>query len=190
MTLLFFVILFFLYGLWIIRTLNRNSYWLAANINCPTTTSTQICKVHQSCVSVLVQNTYRISSSPRWGNPPSSGPPSRPHPPHRQIPGTAARGTLASEWTPLWESELQRTGREGWAWGDTDNENMGWKMRAGIERLKIEGAKRAFETEKTCRDRKIWCEFCRKDSPLAPLSTKPKPSLSFFCRSTVFSLMM
>lgn len=26
--------------------------------------------------------------------------------------------------------------------------------------------------------------------PLAPLSTNPKPSLSFFCRSTVFSLMI
>lgn len=46
------------------------------------------------------------------------------------------------------------------------------------------------------RDHAVLCYQTRKEladvrlSPLAPLSTKPKPSLSFFCRSTVFSFMM
>lgn len=142
------------------------------------------CYIPQGLVCASVQKC--ILSLPRWGNPPSSGPPSRPRPPHRQTPGTAARGTLALEWTPLWESELQRTRQKGWAWVDTDNKNVG--LRDQTERLETE--KKSQWDWKICRDGKIWGEFGRRDSPLAPLSTKPKPSLSFFCRSTVFSLMM
>ena len=69
---------------------------------------------------------------------------------------------------------------------------MGRLARGVGERVGREGqAGRSGDRERGEEDGGIKGELWRRAySPLAPRSTKPKPSLSFFCRSTVFSLMM
>lgn len=83
-----------------------------------------------------------------------------------------------------WFQILQ--GREGWSGSELLNRSLSWrdhKILGSPLDLQHKVVKTGLlQSMNQCDD----VGFL----PLAPLSTKPNPSLSFFCRSTVFSLIM
>ncbi len=73
--------------------------------------------------------------------------------------------------------------REGWSRAELLHGSLSWRSQITItDVIHLCHAALSYQTRKELAD--------VHHSPLAPRSTKPKPSLSFFCRSTVSSFMM